>query len=444
MLRTQEDYKICGLVGAAGRLGAKEESAFKDLLKLDAIRGEDSTGVAAVDSKTDVIVEKAVGNPYDFLTLRRVEKVFHRTNRVLIGHNRWATSGVVNKNNAHPFEFNTLVGVHNGTLKNRHNLKFLKDYTVDSEQLYANIEEDGIDVALQKTEGAYALVWWDKVGMKLHMVRNIERPLYYTTTLDKKIIFWASEKWMLEIALYRHDVKHSEVHSIVPNQLHTFDIDPEAVWKNAPDLVPHVRPVVPKPVVHYLPPVTPPNPLRASVVSGHGARLKPIDERPTINEKRMKEYVKVTTDGVHVDYANNKYLIGVDVHGIEEYRLYSTDFDRLKELSHSTFRAKIFGYSPTLKYYLLGLDSVLDAQKVEHTKEKKEEDVEPVGVEEDDECSRVLIFPVLDHQGREVSEITFYYRYSECAHCGADIEYGEKYKPLDRNTALCSKCMESK
>lgn len=430
---------MCGLVGAAGRLGAKEESAFKDLLKFDAIRGEDSTGLAAIDNKTDVFVEKAVGNPYDFLNLRRVDKVFQRANRVIIGHNRWATSGIVNKNNAHPFEFDTLVGVHNGTLKNRHNLKFFKDYSVDSEQLYANIEEDGIDEALQKTDGAYALVWWDKQELKLHMVRNVERPLFYTSTLDKKIIFWASEAWMLSVALSRHDVKHGDIHSIIPNNLHTFDIEPEAVWNSAPDLVPHVRPLPPKKVVHYLPPV---NPQRASIVSGHGARLKPIDERPPIDEKRMQAWVTVTTDGVHVDHSNNKFLIGVDSHGIEEYRLYSTSFDRLSELAHCTFRAKIFGYSPTLKYYLLGMDSVIDPQKVSNS-EKKEKDVEEIGDKKDDETSQILSFPVLDHQGREVSEITFYYRYSNCAMCSADIEYGARYKPLDRNTAICSDCMES-
>lgn len=49
-----EDYKICGIVAAAGLLTAEEEKIFKFLLILDTVRGEDSTGIAGVSVNGDV------------------------------------------------------------------------------------------------------------------------------------------------------------------------------------------------------------------------------------------------------------------------------------------------------------------------------------------------------------------------------------------------------
>lgn len=441
MLSTQEDYKICGLVGVAGRITAKEEGAFKDLLKIDALRGEDSTGVASIDASGDVVVEKAVGNPYDFLSLRRVEKLFHKTNRVLIGHNRWATSGIVNKANAHPFEFDTLVGVHNGTLKARHNLKFMKDYTVDSEQLYANIESEGLDETIAKVEGAYALVWWDKEDETLKMLRNSERPLVFTITEDKKCMFWASESWMLSMMLARNGIKHGDLFTVAVDKLHTWDIKPDAMFKDAPDLEPSLREVAQKKTMAVVPMVRPGTVGTGAITTGGSTiKLPPVELRPPINPDKMRTWVRLKMSGLHVDANNNKFLVGIDPIGIEEYRLYSVNEAFLRELANTTLTGKIFGHSPTLKYYLISMESVKDVMDPNGGKQAKKEEE----AEESDGGSKILHFPVLDHEGREISEINFYYRYSTCSYCSRDIDYGEKYKPLNRDTCLCSDCVTVK
>lgn len=426
---------MCGIIGVAGRISAKEESAFKDLLRIDAIRGEDSTGIASINADADVVVEKAVGNPYDFLSLRRVEKIFHRTNRVLMGHNRWATSGVVNKANAHPFEFDTLVGMHNGTLKNRHNLKYMKDYTVDSEQLYANIESEGLDEAIANTDGAYALVWWDKDEENLKMLRNAERPLFFTISEDKKTMFWASETWMLSVALSRNGLKHGDIFSVSTNKLHTWDIMPRAMFKDAPDLEPHLREVEQKKTkVITLPTTT----IGVATPGGDWTELLPVSQRPAINPDRMRSWVRLKMSGLLCDAQNNKYLIGVDPLCLEEFRLYSQNDAVLREYAHTCLTGKVFGHSPTLKYYLIAADSVRDIVDLSTGKPVKKESEDVADAAE----VKILQFPVLDHQGKEISEINFYYRYANCSYCARDIDYGEKYKPIDRETCLCSDCSE--
>ena len=49
---------MCGIVGAAGALGYKEEDTFAKLLKLSTFRGEDSTGVIEVDLRNRLSIQK--------------------------------------------------------------------------------------------------------------------------------------------------------------------------------------------------------------------------------------------------------------------------------------------------------------------------------------------------------------------------------------------------
>lgn len=206
---------MCGLVGCAGNLTGKHDKVIKQLLVLDSLRGEDSTGIAAIQKFTgDVRVAKQLGNPFELFAYKPFENALQKINRAIIGHNRFATQGAVNRRNAHPFEFDTLVGVHNGTLSDKWKLDDAKDFQVDSENLYHHIEKRGLADAISKLGGrgnAWALVWWDKEQETLNFLRNSERTLYYTRSTDLEVVFWASEAWMLETVLARNDIKHTEI-----------------------------------------------------------------------------------------------------------------------------------------------------------------------------------------------------------------------------------------
>lgn len=215
---------MCGIVGAAGLVFNKEEKIVKELLVVDSLRGVDSTGVAVIPRNGDVKVAKAVGNTFELLDDNRTNIAFNGMHRAIIGHNRFGTMGKATKANAHPFNNDTVVGVHNGTLLNKWKLANGNDFTNDSAALYNHIDKHGIKDALKELDGAWALVWWDKVAEELNFLRNKERPLYLTYSKDGKSLFWASEYWMLEGILWRNDVSHGEVTELPVDTLMTVAI----------------------------------------------------------------------------------------------------------------------------------------------------------------------------------------------------------------------------
>lgn len=215
---------MCGLIGSCGNITVTHEKAIATLLVLDSLRGTDSTGIAVVPKNGDVKMAKAIGHPFNLFDTKQYDKALMGMHRAIIGHNRYATQGKVNAKNAHPFEFNTVVGAHNGTLIGKFRLEDSADFDVDSENLYHHIDKKGIKDALNVLDGAWALTWWDKVTEEMHFLRNKERPLFLTRTKDGKTIFWASEKWMLEVALSRHNIEHLDIVLLDPDMLITIRI----------------------------------------------------------------------------------------------------------------------------------------------------------------------------------------------------------------------------
>ena len=220
---------MCGLVGMAGAIGFKEERVFKTLLELDTTRGPHSTGVLFVNKEGKTEVVKKLGTPWDLYKDQDYAFASKGSFNVLMGHNRWATKGAINEKNAHPFEFQTLVGAHNGTLTSQYLLDDSKNFEVDSENIYHHMEKHGPEATCKVLAGAYALTWYDKVAHSINFLRNDQRDLHYTYTKDRKTLLWASEKWMLLVACMKHDLpiqdiqefsEHHHYEMVVPMKLY--------------------------------------------------------------------------------------------------------------------------------------------------------------------------------------------------------------------------------
>lgn len=207
---------MCGIVGVVGEIGREEKEAFKLMLQFDVIRGKHSTGIAGWDKGEKCFVNKKAMLPQDFLELKVTKDILAKTDlKTLIGHNRYATVGAVSNNTAHPFENESVVGVHNGTLKVRTNLDSHTDFVVDSENLYYHMHLNGVTDTIRKIgyypSNAFALAWVDKTINTFNLIRNDERPMYCSMSTSGKTFFYASEPWMIQVALQKSGIPYTDV-----------------------------------------------------------------------------------------------------------------------------------------------------------------------------------------------------------------------------------------
>lgn len=201
---------MCGLTGIAGFIDSTDIDAFKDLLWIDAVRGMDNTGAASVlyENPDGYNLCKVTGGVHELLDRKALDKVTQSGVSFLMGHNRSKTLGTLAAKNAHPFVFNNVIGAHNGTLtwSSKGRMKDDTKFETDSEAMYCDINEFGIEETIKKMDGAWALTWYDRVTKQINFLRNKERPLFYVLDDSNSTIYWASEAGMLYLALNRNNI----------------------------------------------------------------------------------------------------------------------------------------------------------------------------------------------------------------------------------------------
>lgn len=228
---------MCGLIGIAGNITFKEEKVFKTLLALDVIRGKHSTGFASLHgtlAKPEYSVVKDKYNAIDFMDSQPFTTLMAKKHWVLMGHNRHATQGAIVKENAHPFEFDNVIGAHNGSLLSGWKSAFHDSFNrvVDSEALYSEMNHTDAATTWPKVNGAAALTWMDKRDNTLHFLRNDQRPLFFTTLNKGETLIWASEPWMIHVATGREGLEiDKNPREVVINQHYTFPIELKAGQK---------------------------------------------------------------------------------------------------------------------------------------------------------------------------------------------------------------------
>jgi len=224
---------MCGLVGIAGKLDHKDKEAFKKLLIICSLRGEDSAGYINVDAGNRVKVNKAVGNPFELFETKEWDRLNLLGDKAIIGHTRKATVGGISKYTAHPFVSEHIHGVHNGTLQNWSKLFEADQFKVDSQALFHSIAYDGIEETFGKLKGAWATVFWNSEENTINFLRNDQRPLWFATDKDAKKLYWASETWMLRMLSvqcgveFYEDENHHIFHALKLDTLQRFEINPK-------------------------------------------------------------------------------------------------------------------------------------------------------------------------------------------------------------------------
>lgn len=226
---------MCGLFGILGAgVTNTDLGALETLAIVSALRGTDSTGICQGrqfwrKNETEYSVDKGTFNIIEFLKYHAEDKEGNRKvmndtgDNFFLCHVRHATKGLVTPDNAHPFELDTLVGMHNGTLnddKYRHATK------TDSELLFEDIEKNGILPVLQGLNPLtdhFALVILDKETGKVHFVRNEKRPLYMCFHKTRRVMYYASEEAFLRFMIDRQNLDCGDIKPFEANVVYSVD-----------------------------------------------------------------------------------------------------------------------------------------------------------------------------------------------------------------------------
>lgn len=176
----------------------KEQQMFNDLLYVTALRGTDGTGIMYGTNRGDFQMHKQQGPSLFFMGSKEYEesrRELFSCGSWVVGHCRAATRGERKDANSHPFVIdNKIALVQNGTYYGSH--KHIKDVEVDTEAvghlIADNLDKPDAEV-LKQINAAYALMWYDFEKKQLKIVRNSQRPLYYSRTKSGTTII--SSEW---------------------------------------------------------------------------------------------------------------------------------------------------------------------------------------------------------------------------------------------------------
>lgn len=225
---------MCGIVGFINKryTGAGGEGVvLRDLLTAGTVRGHDGTGVFtaeynALDKPTYM---KTTLKGAELLADRSDWSDFGKDARFVVGHNRAATSGKLDESCTHPFVFEHVVGVHNGTVHGWRSIFPKTAANMDSEAIYEAmdaVEPDAKSItkvlASLKSE-AYALVWYDVRTKQLHFARNSQRPLCFAQSDGN--VWFASERLMLAWILDRNKVTVTHRSELATHTLLSLSMD---------------------------------------------------------------------------------------------------------------------------------------------------------------------------------------------------------------------------
>ncbi len=221
---------MCGLAGmAGGGINKDDIEAFNTLVYITGLRGLDGTGVVQGRSYERSTQFKTIKSAMDVPLFQHHHRTIGDKNLLMdpfenfyMVHCRAATLGEITAENAHPFEFDNIIGMHNGTLRDE---KYRKDKTkTDSEQLFADINENGVIPVLEELSesSAYALVMYDRHSGEIIFVRNGLRPLWFAVNKLRSVIYWSSERDMLEFMADRHGLEIGPIGYATTHSVYTL------------------------------------------------------------------------------------------------------------------------------------------------------------------------------------------------------------------------------
>lgn len=198
------------------------------------VRGRDSTGIGLVGQLGYLASVYKVAAPGGmFVNIKEAKEMLDLAGESLavLGHNRAATVGFIDREAAHPFQHENITLTHNGTVHSYE--KDLKDFipknydpVSDSDAICYAIAHHGWEKVLPALAGDYALVWWDAGEDKIYMARNNSRPLHLTFAKGGDEMYYTSEEGMLRWLCERDHIitRATPIYEVAPGTVYCFDM----------------------------------------------------------------------------------------------------------------------------------------------------------------------------------------------------------------------------
>lgn len=221
---------MCGIIGwiMSGKSSVPNKvlaEGVEELLLLSETRGKEASGICCVDQDKvqiykDCVRAKKLVLTKEFDTI--LENMPHTAGRMIMGHARMVTNGDRNNiQNNQPVVRNDLVCIHNGIIVNdlelwEKNPDLVRNAEVDTEVFLALMEkyryQDDLLGALEKClmdlKGSLSIALIDRTSDHVLLYTNTGS-LYAMRSKSKKMIMFASEKYILEQTVKKQRLEHS-------------------------------------------------------------------------------------------------------------------------------------------------------------------------------------------------------------------------------------------